>query len=107
MLGEISERTLKERMMKITDKSVSDEPRGFWKGRGCLDQIFAVKILVAKYLEDRKLFSAFMDFEKAYDIVDSKGLWDTSEFMGWEMDCLRGSCPSMIMQVPLCGGMES
>ncbi len=33
-----------------------------------------------KYLEkDRKLLAAFMDFEKAYDRVDRKGIWDTLE----------------------------
>ncbi len=31
--------------MKITDKSVGDEQGGFRKGRGCVDQIFAVKIV--------------------------------------------------------------
>ncbi len=39
-------RILNERLMKITDKSVGDEQGGFRKGRGCVDQIFAVKILV-------------------------------------------------------------
>ncbi len=57
---------LNERMMKITDKSVGDEQGGSRKGRGCIHQIFAVKILVEKYLEkDRKLFAVFMDLEKA------------------------------------------
>ncbi len=60
-------RILNERMIKITDKSVGDE-QCFRKGRGCVDQIFALKRLVKKYLEkDRKLFAAFMDLEKAYD----------------------------------------
>ncbi len=76
--GKIYGRILNERMMKITDKSVGDEQGGFWKDKGCIDQIFAVKILVEKCLEkDRKLFAAFMDLEKAYDRVDRKGLWDT------------------------------
>ncbi len=35
-------------MMKITDKSVGDEQEGFQKGRGCIDQIFTVKILVSR-----------------------------------------------------------
>ncbi len=39
-------------MMKITDKSVGDEQRGFRKGRGCVVQIFTVKILVEKYVEN-------------------------------------------------------
>ncbi len=65
--GKIYGRILNERMMNITDKSVGDE-QGFQKGRGCMDQLFAVKILMERYLEkDRKLFAAFMDLEKVYD----------------------------------------
>ncbi len=46
----------------------------------CVDNIFALKILVEKYLEeDRKLFAAFMDFKRAYARVDRMGLWDTLE----------------------------
>ncbi len=64
-------------MKKLDDekKSVDGEQGGFWKDRGCVDQIFAVKILVEKYQEkDRKLFAAFRVLEKAYDTVDRKGL---------------------------------
>ncbi len=43
--GKIYGRILNERMMKITDKSVGDEQGGFWKRRGCVHQIFAMKIL--------------------------------------------------------------
>ncbi len=69
--------------MKIMDKRVGDEQGGFRKGRGCLGQIFTVKILVEKYLEkDRKLFAVFMDLEKEYDRVDRKGLWDTLRVYG-------------------------
>ncbi len=73
--GKIYGKILNEKMMKITDKNVSDEQGGFWTGRGCVGQIFAVKILVKNYLEkDRKLFAAFMALEKAYDRADRKGL---------------------------------
>ncbi len=73
----IYERILSERMMKITGIG------GFRKGRGCIDQIFAIKILVEKYLvKDRKLFAAFMDLENTYDRVDRKGLWDTLRVYG-------------------------
>ncbi len=66
--GKIYGRILNERVMKITDKSVGAEQGGFRKGRGCVDQIFAVNILVEQYLEkDRKLFAAFMDVEKMKD----------------------------------------
>ncbi len=63
--GKIYRRILYERLMKITDKSVGDEQGGFRKGRGCLDQIFAVKILVEKYLEkDRKPFAALWTWRR-------------------------------------------
>ncbi len=89
--GKIYGRILNERMMKITDKSVGAEQGGFQKGRGCVDQIFAVKILVEKYLEkDRKLFAAFMDLEKAYDRVDRKSLWDTLRVCGVGGQLLEG-----------------
>ncbi len=83
MPGKIYGRILNESMMKITDKSVGDEQGGFQKDRGCIDQIFAVKILVEKYIEkDRKLFAAFKDFEMAYDRFDRKGLWNTLRVYG-------------------------
>ncbi len=59
VLGKFYGRVLNESMMKITDKRVGDEQGGFQKGRGCVDQIFTVKILVEKYLKkDTKLFAA-------------------------------------------------
>ncbi len=53
--GKIYGRILNERMIKITDKRVGDE-QGFRKGKGCIDQIFAVEILVEKYLEGMKSY---------------------------------------------------
>ncbi len=44
--GKIYGRVFNERIMKITDKSVGDVQGGFRKGRGYVDQIFAVKILL-------------------------------------------------------------
>ncbi len=77
--------------MKITDKSVGADQGGFRKGRGCVDQMFAVKILVEKYLEeDRKLFATFLDLENAYDRVDRKGLWDTLRVNGVGGQFLEG-----------------
>ncbi len=89
--GKIHGRILNERMMKITDKSMGAEQGGFRKGRGCVDQNFAVKILVEKYLEkDRKLFAAFMNLEKPYDRVDRKVLWDTLRVYGVGGQLLEG-----------------
>ncbi len=60
-----------ERLMEVTERKVSAEQGGFRKGRGCIDQIFAMKRLVEEYLgKDKKLYAAFMNLEKAYDRVD-------------------------------------
>ncbi len=40
-------------MMKIMDKRVGDEHGGFWKGRGCVDQIFTVKNIGGKIPRER------------------------------------------------------
>ncbi len=36
--------------MEVTEGNVSEEQGGFRKGRGCVDQIFAMKRLVEEYL---------------------------------------------------------
>ena len=39
----------------------------FRKGKGCVDQILTIKIMVEEYLgKDKKLYAAFMHLEKAY-----------------------------------------
>ncbi len=84
-------RKINEGMKKITDKSVGDKQGDFQKGRGCVDQIFEVKILVEKYLEKvRKLFAAFIDLEKSYNRVKWKGLWDTLRVNGVGGQLLQG-----------------
>ncbi len=42
--------------MEVTEGKVNEEQEGFRKGRGCVDQIFAMKLLVEEYLgKDKKL----------------------------------------------------
>ncbi len=64
---------------------------GFWKGRGCKDQIFAMKILVEEYLgKDKNLYAAFKDLEKAYDRVDREALWNVLKIYGGGGQLLKG-----------------
>ncbi len=57
--------------MQVTEEKVGDEEGGFRKGKSCVDQIFAIKMLGEDYLgRDKKLYAFFMDLEKAYDRVD-------------------------------------
>lgn len=47
-----------------------EEQEGFRKGKGCVDQIFAVRMTVEQYLLKYKLYAAFMYLEKAVDRVE-------------------------------------
>src|SRR5277367_4523890 len=69
--GKAYGRVLIKRAMRISEKMLKDEQGGFRKGRGCVDQIFALRQLVEKCQKTgKKLYAAFMDFEKAYDKID-------------------------------------
>ena len=60
-----------------------DEQEGFRAGRGCNDQIFAVKQIVEKTIEkDKKTFMAFVDLEKAYNSVSREKLWKVLDEYG-------------------------
>ncbi len=89
--GKIYGRILTERLMQITEKKVNDEQRGFRKGKSCVDQIFAIKMLVEEYLgKGKKLYAAFMDLEIAYDRVDREALWNVLRIYGVRGQLMEG-----------------
>ncbi len=70
---------------------IRDEQGGFRRGRGCVDQIFAVRQVCEKYLAKVKEdFWAFMDLEKAYDRSDREGLWTVLRLYGLGGRLLKG-----------------
>ncbi len=77
--------------MEATERKVSEEQGGFTKGRGCVDQIFAMKRLMEEYLgKARKLYAAFIDLEKAYNRVDREALWSVLKVYGVGGQLLKG-----------------
>ncbi len=69
--GKIYGIVLTERLMQVTEEKVSDEQGCFRKGKECVDQIIAIRMLVEEYLgKDEKLYTSCMGLEKVYDIVD-------------------------------------
>ncbi len=81
--GKVYGRILTERLMEVTGGKVDEDHGGFRKGRGCVDQIFAMKQLLEAYLgKDKKLYAAFMDLEKAYDRIDREALWSVLRIYG-------------------------
>ncbi len=80
--GKVYGRILTDRLMELTQGKVSED-QGFRKGRGCIDQIFAMKRLVEEYLgKDKKLYAIFTDLEKTYNRVD-RALWSVLYLNVW------------------------
>ena len=53
-----------------------DEQGGFIAGRGCIDQVFAMRQVIEKVIEkDKVVYAAFVDLEKAFDSVCREKLW--------------------------------
>lgn len=63
--------------MKLSNKSIGDEQESFRRGKACVYQITALKIIAEKCMgKGRKLYAAYMEMKKAYDKADRKSLWD-------------------------------
>ena len=76
---------------------------GFRSGRGTTDNAFVLQHLIEKYTVDKKqLFTAFIDFRKAYDCVDRELLWRKLQGMGLHgrmLTVLQGMYEHVRMQV--------
>ena len=83
VVGKLYGKVLVKRVRAGTECSIGVEQCGFRKGRGCMDQVFAVRQVCEKYLANGKdVFWAFMDLEKAYDTVDRYGMWQMPRVYG-------------------------
>ena len=81
--GKVYGRVLVDRVVKETEGRISDEQGGFRKGRGCVDQVFALRNVSEKNLEKQKdLYLGFMDLDKAYGKLDREGLWEVLRIYG-------------------------
>ena len=55
---------------------LGSEQAGFRNGHSTLDQIFTLHGLIELYLNRRKrIYCAFVDYKKAFDLVDRSSLW--------------------------------
>ena len=61
-------RVLIKRVRARTEYAIGEEQCRFRQGRGCMDQVFAIRQVCEKYLmKGKDVFGAFMDLEKAYE----------------------------------------
>ena len=65
------------RVLIITTECVITEVQCcFRRGRGCMDQVFAVRQLCEKYLTNGKcVFWAIIEIENAFDTINRHGMW--------------------------------
>ena len=79
VVGNLYGRVLIKRVTAGTECTIGEEQCGFRQGRpgrGCTDQVFAVRLVCEKYQSNGKdVFWAFMDLEKAYDTIDRHSMW--------------------------------
>ena len=72
-----------KRVRAGTECAIGEEQFGFRQGRGCMDQVFAVRQVCEKCLTNGKgVCCAFMDLEKAYDTTDRHGMWQMLRVYG-------------------------
>ena len=69
-------RVLLQRIDCALDVKLREEQAGFRKGRGCIDQIFALRNIIEQCIEwNVPLYINFIDFKKAFDSVHRESLW--------------------------------
>ena len=69
-------RVILDRISVAIDTKLREEQAGFRKGRGCMDQIFALRNIIEQCIEwNVPLFINFIDFKKAFDSIHRETLW--------------------------------
>ena len=80
VVGKVFSRVLNDRVKDMTEGSVMEEQGGFRSGRGCVDQVFAVKLVIEKMTE--KMFTAFIDLEKRMTVCVERCYGESRQSMG-------------------------
>ena len=64
------------RIDEVIDNKLREEQAGFRRGRGCIDQIFAIRNIIEQCIEWKMpLYINYIDFKKAFDSVHRETLW--------------------------------
>ena len=62
---------LNERVMKHLDEKLDDVQNGFRKGKSCLHHLYCLNVLLKnRIVNQESTFATFVDFRKAFDVVD-------------------------------------
>ena len=81
--GKVLNRIILERLRKGVDDELRENQAGFRNGRSCSDQIATLRIIIEQSIEwNTPVYVNFIDFEKAFDSVDRKRLWNLMAHYG-------------------------
>lgn len=73
----ILEQIIDKRLRATLENTLYESQSGFRQGRSIQDQIFSMKQLIQKAsTEQKKVYLAFIDVEKAFDKVPREKLWN-------------------------------
>jgi len=83
IVTKIMSKIIINRIAKEVDKRLRDEQAGFRAGRGTTEQIFILRNILEQCAEwNAKLYTLFIDFEKAFDSVHRETLWKIMRLYG-------------------------
>ena len=80
-LGKLFTAVINERLTKFVERNriIGEEQAGFRSGYSTQDHIFSLHTIIDIYLNkfsrSKTLFCAFIDYKKAFDLVDRSSLW--------------------------------
>ena len=78
------------RIKARTEEILSEAQAGFRPGRSTIDQLFTLRLLIEKYYEHgRDLYICYVDFQKAFDSVWRRGLWQIMRHLGYDTKIIR------------------
>ena len=81
--SKIMAKNIVQRLTEAVDEKLRNEQAGFRKGKGCIDQIFALRNIIEQCTEwQRQIYINFVDFEKAFDSIHRDGLWNILRMYG-------------------------
>ena len=81
--SKILTRIILERIRGAVDAVLREEQAGFRAGRSCTDQIATLRIIIEQSIEwQSPLYINFVDYRKAFDMVDRSTIWSILRHYG-------------------------
>ena len=95
-IGKLFTSALNTRLSALleSNKQIGPEQAGFRENHSTLDHVFTLRSLLTIYLNSRRrVYAAFLDYRKAFDLVDRTSLWyklANSGLSGKLLDVVKG-----------------